>query len=99
VVFASLHEVGGIEGGFVLMNDTLRIEGSVRIRLASKYSDEAKSMRHECVCTERQEILRASDHMSGLVDYIVELRLSRLEVPDFDPLDGGVPSSASRGSC
>ena len=61
----------------------------MRIRQFSKYPDAAKSMRNESIRTERQEILRATDHMSALVGYTAQLRRPGLKVPDFCPLDGG----------
>jgi hypothetical protein len=59
------------------------------IRRFSEYLVVAKSMRSESVLTERQEILRASDHMLAFVEYAAKLRRPESEVPDFDPLDGG----------
>lgn len=55
----------------------------------SEYPDEPKSLRHSWVQTERTLML-ASTHMRPLAAYVESLRRDGAEVPDFDPLDGGV---------
>ena len=61
----------------------------MRTSLISKYIDEARSLRYEAVRDERVEMLQTAGHMSSLLQFVAKLRLSVLEVPHFDPLDGG----------
>jgi hypothetical protein len=55
--------------------------------------DQLRSMRDPAVCEHRRAML-SFPHMIQLKTFAEKLRRPGLEVPDFDPVDGGVEARA-----
>ncbi len=60
--------------------------------MGSRFEDEPRSLKREEVRKEREELLRTEPRIQRLRGFVEDMRVEKrgLDVPDFDPLDGGV---------
>jgi len=60
--------------------------------MSSKYEDRPRSLRCKEVRQEREELLRTKPRVQALREFVENMHKEKsgLDIPDFDPLDGGV---------